>query len=546
MKAVIYARVSGLKQIKEGHGLEAQQSRCMDYIKRNDHEHAQTFLDGGISGGNRDRKGAQDLLDYLKSNKEPHLVVFDDTSRIARDPVFYFTYMEQLMALNATPHCLNMKIEDTPESELSQGMQQVVGKYTIRAGSRQVRQKMEERIKDGYYVFGKPPLGFKRGADKIIEHDENAPHIKHVLEGISSGVIETQVQAIKYLRDQGISTSKSAFHELIRNPIYAGMIEYQPWGVSMREGKHEAIISMEVFNKIQKRMPKKRSAQVRYTNSLDEFYLRGIISCSECGQKMTSMTKKNRFGTVYKYYTCKTQANSAHPRCERYAKTMRIEKVHCEVDNLIRQIQPPQDFIEYAMLKFEQSRRLEIKNHSASVAKAKRRLAALEVESQNLVRRIAKSKSDRVAEVLEEELYKMDRDIAQLNEEVNKKPLTSQEQTTLVENFCNMLANLRQLYVEGDTETKRMLIEIVLGGIIEIHSDYRLTTPSNALQIEEKGQKNVENWTWWTWPDAITTLERLIMRAKTKPPLEGLLFCTPIIRSGFCVLILRAILFGEI
>ena len=82
--AVIYARVSSKKQVKEGSGLESQNSRCRFYAQARGYDVVATFTDDMTRSKVR-RPGMDAMLNHLKQNKAmPHIVLIDDISRLAR------------------------------------------------------------------------------------------------------------------------------------------------------------------------------------------------------------------------------------------------------------------------------------------------------------------------------------------------------------------------------------------------------------------------------------------------------------------------------
>lgn len=82
--AVIYVRVSSKKQVKEGSGLESQNSRCRLYAQARGYDVVATFTDD-MTGSKVRRPGMDALLNYLKQNKStPHICIVDDISRLAR------------------------------------------------------------------------------------------------------------------------------------------------------------------------------------------------------------------------------------------------------------------------------------------------------------------------------------------------------------------------------------------------------------------------------------------------------------------------------
>ena len=85
-KAVIYCRVSSVKQVTEGHGLGSQETRCREYAAHKRYAVAEVFQDEGVSGGLIDRPGMQAMLSFLKKHRRrsEHIVIIDDISRLAR------------------------------------------------------------------------------------------------------------------------------------------------------------------------------------------------------------------------------------------------------------------------------------------------------------------------------------------------------------------------------------------------------------------------------------------------------------------------------
>jgi site-specific DNA recombinase len=84
-RAVIYARVSSIKQSTRGDGLGSQQTRCLEYARHKGLEVVQIFSDD-MTGSLTSRSGMQAMLTYLRKHakKEQIVVIIDDISRLAR------------------------------------------------------------------------------------------------------------------------------------------------------------------------------------------------------------------------------------------------------------------------------------------------------------------------------------------------------------------------------------------------------------------------------------------------------------------------------
>src|SRR6188768_3326184 len=84
-KAVIYCRVSSPEQVKNGHGLSSQETRCREFARHKKLEVLEVFAEEGISGSMIDRPAMTQMLDYLRQHEHEQIVVIiDDISRLAR------------------------------------------------------------------------------------------------------------------------------------------------------------------------------------------------------------------------------------------------------------------------------------------------------------------------------------------------------------------------------------------------------------------------------------------------------------------------------
>ena len=85
-----YLRVSTQRQGEQGLGISAQRTMCDNFIKQNNGQHVQEFMDVE-SGTHRDRKGLWQAIDYCKRNDCG--LVIAKLDRLARDVEFTFKIM---------------------------------------------------------------------------------------------------------------------------------------------------------------------------------------------------------------------------------------------------------------------------------------------------------------------------------------------------------------------------------------------------------------------------------------------------------------------
>ena len=111
-RAVIYCRVSTTKQTIRGHGLESQEMRCREHAAARGYEVAAVFPDDASGGGDfMTRPGMVALLSFLRAQPDtPHIVIFDDLKRFARDAEFHIKLRRELNAVGAKVECLNFRL----------------------------------------------------------------------------------------------------------------------------------------------------------------------------------------------------------------------------------------------------------------------------------------------------------------------------------------------------------------------------------------------------------------------------------------------------
>ena len=102
-KAIIYARVSDLKQVAEGHGLDSQIAICQDFAKRKGYDVVEHFMDN-VSGGLTRRTGIDEALVFLRKHRKDHpIIIIDDINRLARDLSGHWELRKQIEKAGGTP-----------------------------------------------------------------------------------------------------------------------------------------------------------------------------------------------------------------------------------------------------------------------------------------------------------------------------------------------------------------------------------------------------------------------------------------------------------
>ena len=160
--------------------------------------------------------------------------------------------------------------------------------------------------------------GYKQGEDEIVSTSD-LKIVKKLfslfLEGTYSvSDIHRKAKVFGLVNKKGKPYSINTFTSMLSNPMYMGKFQWTDTdgNKTIREGKHEAIITPEQYRRVQLLLGK-RGKPTRI-NSYD-FAFRGMLSCGECGYSITAEHKLQCICSKCKNkFSCKTE--TACTKCD--------------------------------------------------------------------------------------------------------------------------------------------------------------------------------------------------------------------------------------
>jgi len=485
-KALIYCRVSDTKQKIEGSGLESQEFRCRQYAAEKNYEIDKVFHDDVSGGGDfAKRPGMIALLSYLENNqKTDYVVIFDDLKRLARDTMFHWQLRHAMANFGARLECLNYTFDESPEGEFVETLFAAQGQLERKQIGRQTRQKTKARLEAGYHAF-RAPTGYyyqktKMQGKMIFVDEAIAPILREALEGFASGRFQTKREVQYFLEDapEFPKTASSRLgnnrvNDMLSNPLYAGYIEYKPWGVSLRKGLHEGIISYETFQKIQERLMGRAYVPTRKDLNRD-FPLRGSVAC-ECGNALTACWSKSKTGKLHAYYLCQNR------QCEYKGKSIRRDVLEGEFESLLKQLTPTPGLIAAATDMFKV-----MWNHREATQQVRRK--TLEQESRDIeckieqfLDQIVDSDSPLVVKALEKRINKLQSNQHVIEEKLSQcgrpiKPYDEMYRTSM-----KFLEKPHEIWVHGRFEDKRAVLKLAFTDRLSYVRNEGYRTPDLSL-----------------------------------------------------------------
>lgn len=416
--ALSYERVSSKKQELEGSGLESQATRNENLARFHSLKIEESFPDTFSGGGDfMKRPAMRELLAYLDAHPhKKYVIIFDDLKRFARDTKFHFELRAALAARNAVPLCSNFVFDDTPEGTFVETIQAAHNQLEREQNRRQVIEKQKACLERGYWPF-RSLYGYTRqgkGAAKRDVPNEDNKYIKELFEGFFSGRFQQFIDGARFLKEVGvfkkahpekyIMTTKS----ILMQPFFAGYIEFPEWEVPRRLGIHEATISIELFEAVQKKISRNFNVMKVREDINPEFPLRGLVNCVHCGKKYTGAPSRSKNGTNHPYYFCQNK------ECAFKGKTIRKKDLEDNFDVLLQEMTTEDDIVELTKAVFVDAKEKDEKDRVIEGRVNEGRKQECEDEIDTYAKLAAKAKSDAVIAQYEKKIEKLAEELEQI------------------------------------------------------------------------------------------------------------------------------------
>ncbi len=487
-RALVYCRVSSVRQKTDGHGLDSQEHRCREYAKSNGYEVEEVFSDSFTGGGDFSRRPAMmEMLTYI--DNKPHrkyVVIFDDIARLARDVTEHIKLRAAFKIRDVVPLCLNYSFDGTPEGEFAEVIMAANAELFRKQNKRQVIQKMKARLEKGYWPHYPPP-GYVQTKGPIhgkllTPVEPQASLIREAFEGFASDRFLGQIDVMNFLREADYHPGKSktpvyleGVRRLLRRVVYAGYVEREEWEVSRRKAQHEAIISLETFEKVQAKLNGKCKVWVRKSDRLD-FSLRGFLLCTFCQKTMTASWCRGR-SKMYRFYRCKT------PTCVRYNKSVNADFIDREFMLLLQSVSPKRGAIQLAKAVVLDLWGHRVKGLDGQRARLEKKLEETRHEVDVMSARIVKAMDDNLVRVYEEQILKSRNEGELLQEKLKSLGLATISFETALEVVVGFLENPVVIWAKEEINAKRLVLKLVFAEKLAFHPKFGFETAQKSLLI---------------------------------------------------------------
>ncbi|RLC75542.1 MAG: hypothetical protein DRI61_14725, partial [Chloroflexi bacterium] len=352
-RAVIYLRVSSEEQEK-GHSLEAQERECREFLRREKPSWTIVDVCQDVHSGKTDRRpGFQKMMNMIYEGKADAIVAhhLDRFSRNLHDILTYFKTLEEM---NVVMVFAKDRFDfSTEEGRLQFHVLAVFADWYLQNLARETRKGKLARVLKGL-PNNRLPFGYIKGPDGIAKIvPEEAEVIRQAFELYATGNY-TDAQIADFLNKAGFRTrrgrlwSKDTVRDLLQNEFYIGLVKYYK---ELYPGKHEPIISKELFEKVQQvRQTHYRKPKV-YSTTVRPYLLSGIACCAQCGR-----TLRAQGGKRYSYYREMSRARGFDD-CPHAGKSIQVKVAEEQLGRIMMAFSLPPDWQEEIRQVLEQEDR---------------------------------------------------------------------------------------------------------------------------------------------------------------------------------------------
>ncbi len=366
--AVAYLRISDRKQI-DGESPETQRRVIQEYADRSNIKILEWFYDEAKSGKNTERDELQKLLQFASKHakKIDHVLVFK-LNRASRDLESYITTVKAVLAgKGITIRSATEPIDDSPIGRWLESMIILNGQLDNEIKGSATTENMKSLALQGWWQHGSI-LGYEKhtllndlGKERpTMKPDAMAPKVTQVLVRFSEGDINP-MQLMRYAKDLGLKTKgytirkgekagtrvppkplgKSGIYALLRRPEYAGYVHDKFTDGKLVEGKHEALISPELYEHNQKLLRRKQVKKSGYTKHNEAYPLKDTLLCVGCHKPMYASAPLSGGGKSHspRYHCYRASCKGVKVR------SISLLEAHDVYDELLSRIQPSEGFL---------------------------------------------------------------------------------------------------------------------------------------------------------------------------------------------------------
>ena len=475
-------------------------------------EFAGLYADEGISGTRADKRPEFQRMIRDCQNGKIDYIITKSVSRFARNTVECLEYVRSLKAQGIGIFFEEQNIDTLKnESELYLVIYAGFAQSESESISKHITWTYRKKFEEGKVSFQyKNFLGYRKGADSQPEIvPEEAAIVERIYEMFLAGqpvkVIAQTLQAEKIeILGKNLSFSKNMIMNILRNEKYCGDCILQKTvtvdcisktrkanqgeaPMYIVENNHPAIISREVFNRVQEELIRRQALRAKSdktsitaTGKYSKYALTEVLQCAECGSRYRRVTW-TAHGRKKIVWRCISRLDYGTKHCKD-SITVEEEALHGAVVRALNRFHTEDESTYLALMKATIGEAIGINGGSEEIDLLTRRIDTLNKRMLDLVNKtVAAGKDVESSEDefkgISDQIEQLNRRIAAIQESIHKDG----SRQARLEEIQSIIAKRSANETQYNDSIVRQMIEC-----IKVHSDGRLTIIfGGGYEIEE-------------------------------------------------------------
>lgn len=478
--AAIYTRVSTDEQKKEGCSLEAQEEELREYAAAKGYTVFDVYCDGGYSGKDFNRPHIQRLFRDMNEEKFEAILVWrlDRLSRSNKDILI-------LIENELEPRDMKLLVKtcdidsSTTNGQMFISLQGTWASYERKITIDRVKSAMKQKAKNGEFNGG-ILFGYDVVNKRLVINEQEAHAINHIFElraqGFGYKAIANIINATGCKTKKGNNFGIDAIRRIVHNKEYVGINTWgkkEDWNIKRRkgkveemperEGKHDGIISLELWEKVQTINNMHKQAFTPVKSYSGNFFLAGVIKCPQCGAGMVMHKIKMRGKNDYhRYYMCQGYHQRGKIECS--SNLVRADWIEQEVLYVLRQSINNMNLVDEVLEKLEldslqDKRPLELQLNELKMQLEKKTIMLDSLDENYLLGELDANNFNRLSSKVQEEIDEINEMLAKKERELGRLNFGTQINSKMV---IELLKDFDSLFEVADDQEKKVLIRSVI------------------------------------------------------------------------------------
>lgn len=485
--AVIYTRVSSADQ-EDNTSLASQKRFCELYAQKRGLNIVGYFGGTYESAKTDDRKEFNRMLTFVKRSKNVNYVIVYSYERFSRSGIAGASIAEDLLKKYGVISLATTQELDptTPAGSFQQKILFLFGQMDNELRRDKIVTGMKERLMEGYWLWSVPRgyddlnKGKGKASERKLVVNKEGKLLKKAFEWKAYKQLPN-VEIAGQLNRMGLKLSEKRLIELFANPFYCGLITSKMIPGQVIEGKHEPLISKELFLMVHNIRREKRSHSFVHDRDNENLPLKVFAKCDKCGQTLTGYLVKKK--DLY-YYKCNTKGckvnRSARAMHEMFRTVLKSFKIGTEELDIIR-------------LQLEEQMAVFFKSQIEEAKSLKNRLAEIERKREAIEERFVVGEIDR--SLYDKFRPKYEKECFEIKQELNRTGGYKSNLKKVIDFATEVCLNPLKLWDKSDLDSKRIFQNLLFpeGIIYNRETDqYRTSRINSFFSLVPQIARNLE------------------------------------------------------